>query len=82
MFGNIENTLWTEYYRPTTLDGYVGNEHIISKVKIYLESGDVPHLLLHGTAGVGKCLDFSERVNIEIELSDEEAEKLRMYIQK
>ena len=54
MFGNIENTLWTEYHRPTTLDGYVGNEHIISKVKIYLESGDVPHLLLHGTAGVGK----------------------------
>lgn len=82
MFGNVENSLWVEAERPATLDGYVGNEHIVSKVKVYLESGDVPHLLLYGSAGTGKCLDFSEHINIEIELSDEEAEKLRMYIQK
>ena len=46
MFGNVENSLWTEAYRPSTLDGYVGNEHIVGKVKVYIESGDVPHLLL------------------------------------
>ena len=37
-----------------TLDGYVGNEHIIDKVKLYIESGDVPHLLFYGQAGTGK----------------------------
>ena len=54
MFGNQENTLWVEAFRPETLDGYVGNEHVVSKVKIYLESGDVPHLLFYGQAGTGK----------------------------
>ena len=54
MFGNVENTLWVEKFRPDTLDGYVGNELIISKVKLYLENGDVPHLLFYGGAGTGK----------------------------
>ena len=54
MFGNQENTLWVEKFRPDTLDGYVGNEHIIEKVKLYIESGDVPHLLFYGQAGTGK----------------------------
>jgi len=54
MFGNQENTLWVEKFRPGTLDGYVGNEHIIDKVKLYLKSGDVPHLLFYGGAGTGK----------------------------
>ena len=54
MFGNQEHTLWVEKYRPGTLDGYVGNATIIEKVKIYLENGDVPHLLFYGQAGTGK----------------------------
>ena len=49
-----ENTLWVEKYRPTTLDTYVGNDFIKDKVKLYLETGDVPHLLLYGRAGTGK----------------------------
>ena len=49
-----ENALWVEKYRPDTLDGYVGNEHIIEKVKIYIQNEDVPHLLLYGQAGTGK----------------------------
>ena len=48
------HTLWVEKYRPSTLDSYVGNEHLKSKVKLYLESGDLPHLLLYGKAGTGK----------------------------
>ena len=54
MFGNEEHTLWVEKYRPDTLEGYVGNAAIVDKVRIYLDSGDVPHLLLYGTAGTGK----------------------------
>ena len=49
-----ENTLWVEKYRPTTLDTYVGNDFIKDKVGLYLETGDVPHLLLYGRAGTGK----------------------------
>lgn len=51
---NNENSLWVEKYRPDTLEGYVGNEHILEKVKIYIENEDVPHLLLYGQAGTGK----------------------------
>jgi replication factor C small subunit len=51
---NKQHTLWVERYRPSTLEGYVGNETILEKVGIYLKNGDVPHLLLYGTAGTGK----------------------------
>ena len=50
----MSNTLWVEKYRPTTLDNYIGNEHLKDKVSVYLESGDLPHLLLYGKAGTGK----------------------------
>lgn len=49
-----EHTIWCEKYRPTELESYIGNDHLKEKVKIYLESGDVPHLLLFGPAGTGK----------------------------
>jgi DNA polymerase III delta prime subunit len=51
---NKENSLWVEKYRPDSLEGYVGNEHILEKVKIYIQNEDVPHLLLYGQAGTGK----------------------------
>ena len=35
-----------EKYRPMDLSTYVGNENLKEKVKVYLESEDVPHLLL------------------------------------
>ena len=49
-----EHSLWVEKYRPTDLTTYIGNEHLKSKVGIYLENEDVPHLLLYGKAGTGK----------------------------
>jgi replication factor C small subunit len=54
MYNIQENTLWTESFRPDTIEGYIGNEHIIEKVKIFISAGDVPHLLFYGTAGTGK----------------------------
>ena len=50
----MSHSLWVEKYRPTDLSTYIGNEHLKSKVKVYLESEDVPHLLLYGKAGTGK----------------------------
>ena len=54
MISTKTNTLWVEKYRPQSLDTYIGNDHLKSKVSIYLESGDLPHLLLFGKAGTGK----------------------------
>jgi len=51
---NKDNTLWVEKYRPTTLEDYIGNDSIKSKVSVYLKSGEIPHLLLYGKAGTGK----------------------------
>ena len=50
----IKNSLRLEKYRPSNLESYIGNEHLKSKVEVYLESGDLPHLLLYGRAGTGK----------------------------
>ena len=52
--GKLEHTLWVEKYRPDLLESYIGNEHLKSKIKLYLENGDLPHLLLYGRAGTGK----------------------------
>ena len=54
MITREDHGLWVEKYRPSSLDTYIGNQHLKSKVSIYLESGDLPHLLLYGRAGTGK----------------------------
>ena len=49
------NQLWTEKYRPTTLEDYVfkdGNQQ--QQVVAWKESGSIPHLLFSGAPGVGK----------------------------
>ena len=51
---SLKHSLWVEKYRPTSLENYIGNDHLKSKVSVYLESGDIPHLLLFGRAGTGK----------------------------
>tara|TARA_R110000824_G_scaffold291330_1_gene479846 strand:+ start:4651 stop:5556 length:906 start_codon:yes stop_codon:yes gene_type:complete len=50
----MNHSLWVEKYRPTDLSTYIGNEHLKEKVAKYLETEDVPHLLLYGRAGTGK----------------------------
>ena len=51
---NKEHTLFVEKYRPVSLENYIGNEHLKTKVSKYINTGDIPHLLLHGKAGTGK----------------------------
>lgn len=48
------HTIWAEKYRPSNLDDYVGNDTLKAKVKQYIETNDIPHLLLYGSAGTGK----------------------------
>lgn len=49
-----EHTIWAEKYRPDTLEGYIGNESMKAKFAKYIAEGDIPHILLYGSAGTGK----------------------------
>lgn len=51
---NKKHTLFTEKYRPDALEGYIGNEDFKSSLQQWIESNDIPHLLLCGGAGTGK----------------------------
>jgi DNA polymerase III delta prime subunit len=47
--------LWTEEYRPATLDAYVfQNLQQKDQIQKMIAGGDIPHLLLTGTQGSGK----------------------------
>ena len=47
--------LWTEKYRPNTLDGYVFQDSTQRKqIERWISDGDIPHLILSGTQGIGK----------------------------
>lgn len=51
---NTEHSIWTERYRPDTLEGYIGNDVVRAKIEQYITTQDIPHLLFYGTAGTGK----------------------------
>jgi replication factor C small subunit len=46
--------LWTEKYRPQTLDEVIDQKHIVSRLRAWVKKGSVPHMLFAGPAGVGK----------------------------
>jgi len=72
-----DNSLWCERWRPTMLSEYIGNPHLKEKVAGYIETSDIPHLLLFGKAGTGKCLDYSELIDIKMRVSDDEYQILK-----
>ena len=49
-----DNSLWVEKYRPDTLENYIGNDNLKSKLEQFIKNQDIPHLLFCGTAGTGK----------------------------
>ena len=54
---SVSTQLWTEKYRPTTLDEVVGHEAAVERFEKFLdpeEGGGLPHVLLAGPPGVGK----------------------------
>lgn len=51
---NKKHTLWVEKYRPSSLEGYIGNEDFKSALQNWIDKNDIPHLLLYGPAGSGK----------------------------
>lgn len=63
----IASGLWVEKYRPKSVAGLVLPKDFMKFFKKIVEDGDIPNLLLSSpTPGTGKCLDFSEKINIKI----------------
>ncbi|MEA1865877.1 MAG: AAA family ATPase [Euryarchaeota archaeon] len=50
----MEAVIWTEKYRPKTLDEIIGHEEIMFYLKHLIESNNLPHLVLYGTKNTGK----------------------------
>jgi replication factor C small subunit len=48
------NGPWVEKYRPKDLDEVVGQDHIIQRLKQYVNEESMPNLMFTGPAGVGK----------------------------
>lgn len=47
--------LWVEKYRPNKIDGYVFRDgHQRKQVETWIKDKSIPHLLLSGSAGIGK----------------------------
>ena len=50
----MTSSIWTEKYRPQTFDDLQGQKEIVEKVRAFVSSGNMPHILFSGPAGVGK----------------------------
>ena len=46
--------LWVEKYRPQTIEDCILPTEVKTTFKGFLDQGEIPNLLLSGTAGVGK----------------------------
>ena len=47
-------SIWTEKYRPQKFEDIAGQTNIVDKIKAFVNSKNMPHLLFSGPAGVGK----------------------------
>ena len=54
MVNTKEHSLFVEKYRPSSLENYVGNEHLKTTISKYLEQNDIQNLIFYGQAGGGK----------------------------
>ena len=50
----MTSAIWTEKYRPQTFEEVKGQNEIVNKIKAFVSTGSMPHLLFSGPAGVGK----------------------------
>jgi len=92
---NAVEAIWTEKYRPRSLDEVVGQKETVERLKAYVKAKNMPHLLFAGPPGIGKttatlalCRDlFGERYRdslLEMNASDERGidvvrEKIKDY---
>jgi len=50
----MEDTIWTEKYRPKDFSDIKGQKEIVKRTKAFVKQKNMPHLLFAGPAGTGK----------------------------
>jgi len=50
----MEDTIWTEKYRPKEFSDIKGQKEIVKRTKAFVRQKNMPHLLFAGPAGIGK----------------------------
>ena len=51
---HTENEIWTEKYRPKSLDEVIDQKHVVGILRAWVKNGSIPNMLFAGPAGVGK----------------------------
>ena len=46
--------LWVEKYEPKQVKHVLGNEELLIKIQKYIDDGDIPNIMFHGSSGTGK----------------------------
>lgn len=74
---------WVEKYRPKKLDDIAGNEELVERLKMIVQDGNMPHMIMLGLPGIGKttsihCLayellgpDLYHQATLELNASDD-----------
>lgn len=50
----LKHTIWNERYRPTKIEDFVSDKLFKEKINKFIETNDLPHIMLSGTPGSGK----------------------------
>ncbi len=53
---SIAELIWVEKYRPAKIDEIIDQEEVKERIKQFLKTGNMPHLLFYGPPGTGKTL--------------------------
>ena len=48
------HSLWVELFRPQNLEKYIGSEENKKRFQSFIDKNDIPHIILAGSAGLGK----------------------------
>lgn len=75
----MSEEIWVERYRPKTLDDLLIDGYVRKIIEDFEK--EIPHLLLTGSPGVGKCLDGDEELEIFVE-SEEEYKNILEFLEK
>lgn len=49
-----KSQIWVDKYRPQTFNDIIGQKEFVSRIRAFVESKNMPHLLFAGTPGTGK----------------------------
>lgn len=51
---SVTEHIWTEKYRPTTLDEVIGNKEVVTRMKDFASDSEMPNIMFAGPQGTGK----------------------------